>query len=79
MICKNSVVGSFLAPQNNNNGLVFSYIDCHYKSDSKYKENVSLFDMPLRLKDACISNIYTDDKSRIEIIKKMKCFSDKLS
>ena len=74
--CKNSVVGSFLAPQNNNNGLVFSYIDCHYKSDSKYKENVSLFDMPLRLKDACISNIYTDDKSRIEIIKKMKCFSD---
>ena len=60
--CKNSVVGSFLAPQNNNNGLVFSYIDCHYKSDSKYKENVSLFDMPLRLKDACITNIYTDDK-----------------
>ena len=74
--CKNSIEGSFLIPKNNNSGLIFSYVDCRYKIQNKYKDNISLFDMPTRLKDACISSIYTDDKSRVEIIKKMKSFSD---
>ncbi len=74
--CKNNISGSFLIPSVNDNGLNFSYVNCHYKQNEKYKENISLFDMPSRLKDACISNIYTDDKSRVEIIKKMKKFSD---
>lgn len=74
--CKNSIKGSFLCPKKNNNGIVFSYVDCRFTKKEKYKDNVSIFDLPLRLKDASISNIYTDDKSRIEIIRKMKAFFD---
>jgi len=74
--CKNLIKGSFLSPKKSDKGIVFSYVDCHYKNRNKYKDNVVLFDLPLRIKDASISNIYTDDKSRIEIIKKMKEFSD---
>lgn len=74
--CKNSVKGSFLLPKKNDNGIVFSYVNCRYTNKDKYKSNVSLFDLPSKIKDATISNIYTDDKSRIEIIKKMKEFSD---
>lgn len=74
--CRNSIKGSFLLPKKNNNGIEFSYVNCRYTNKEKYKDNISVFDLPLRLKDAAISNIYTDDKSRIEIIKKMKEFTD---
>lgn len=74
--CKNTVKGAFIQPKKSGNGIVFSYVNCRYTNKDKYKSNVSLFDLPLRIKDAAISNIYTDDKSRIEIIKKMKEFSD---
>lgn len=74
--CKNKVRGSFLFPRKNNNGVTFSYVNCRYANKDKYKENVSLYDLPLRIKDASFANIYTDDKSRIEIIKKMRNFYD---
>lgn len=74
--CKNKVNGSFLLPKKNNNGVTFVYVNCRYTNKDKYKDNVSLYDLPLRIKDASISNIYTDDKSRVEIIKKMKNFCD---
>lgn len=74
--CKNSVKGAFLCPNKNNNGIDFSYVNCRYSRKEKYKENVILFDLPVRLKEAAISNIYTDDKSRVEIIKKIKEFYD---
>lgn len=74
--CKNNLKGMFLSPKKSGNGIDFSYVKCRYSNREEYKENVSIFDLPLRLKDASISNIYTDDKSRVAIIKKMKEFSD---
>ncbi len=74
--CKNMVTGSFLKADKNNNGITFSYVKCHYSTKDKYKENVTYFDLPLRIKEASIKDIYTDDKSRVEIIKKMKAFID---
>lgn len=74
--CKNSVKGSFLQPKKNGNGIVFSYVNCHYLNALNFKKNVSLFDLPLRIKDASFASVYTDDRSRVEIIKKMIAFSD---
>ena len=74
--CHNLIKGSFLKADKNNNGLSFSYVNCRYVTKEKYKDNVTYFDLPLRIKEASISNIYTDDKSRVEIIKKMKMFLD---
>ncbi len=74
--CKNLIKGNFLKASENGMGVSFSYVECRFISKDKYKENVSYYDLPLRIKEASISNIYTDDKSRIEIIKKMKSFMD---
>ena len=76
--CANLVRGSFLKADKNNCGISFSYVDCRYTTKEKYKENVTFtyFDLPLKMKEASIANIYTDDKSRVEIIKKMKSFLD---
>lgn len=72
--CKNEIQGSYIAPVKNKNGIDFVYIDCEYKQKEQYKKNVSFFDLPVRLKDASLSNIYTDDESRVVIIKKMMSF-----
>lgn len=74
--CKNLVPGSFMKADKYENGISFSYVECRYLTKDKYKENVTYFDLPLRIKEASIANVYTDDKSRVEIIKKMKLFLD---
>ena len=74
--CPNMIKGSFMKASRNNDGLSFSYVNCRYVTKDQYKDNVTYFDLPLRIKEASISNIYTDDKSRVEIIKKMKAFLD---
>ena len=74
--CPNMIKGSFMKALKNNDGLTFAYVDCRYVTKDKYKDNVTYFDLPLRIKEASIANIYTDDKSRVEIIKKMKIFLD---
>lgn len=71
--CKNEVNGYCNLPEVDGNGITFSYKACRYKQKdiekNKYKENLSLFDMPTVLKDAKIKDIYTDDGSRAEAIK----------
>ena len=74
--CKNSTEGYLLTPEKNNDGIVFNYVVCPYKQKEIYKKNVSFFDVPLRLREASIKNIYTDDKNRVPIIKKIKEFYD---
>lgn len=74
--CKNLIKGNFLKADKSNMGISFSYVECRFTSKEKYKENVSCFDLPIALKKASIKEIYTDDKSRVEIIKKMKSFMD---
>lgn len=77
--CKNSIAGSVIVPKKCDNGINFSYVNCKYAVKDNYKKNVSLFDLPLRLRDASFSNIFTNDKSRVEIIKKVSEFYNEYS
>ena len=74
--CKNSVLGSMIKAEKNNNGITFSYVKCKYSMKENYKENVTNFDLPKNIKNASMKNVYKDDKPRIELIKKMKEFKD---
>lgn len=74
--CQNLIKGSLFKANKSNMGINFSYVKCALSLKDKYKDNVVYFDLPLKIKEASISNIYTDDKSRVEIIKKMKKFLD---
>ena len=71
--CKNEVCGYCNLPEVDGEGITFLYKACRYKQKdiekNKYKENISLFDMPKVLQDAKIKDIYTDDNSRTEAIK----------
>ena len=55
--------------------LTFSYVACKYLEVELYKENIVYYDLPKKIKEANFSNLYTD-KSRVEVIKKVKSFVD---
>lgn len=74
--CPNLIKGSLMKAEKNNNGIVFSYINCIKNANEPYKKNVSYYDLPSKLRDASIQDIYNDDGSRKEILKKMKLFKD---
>lgn len=74
--CKNMTCGYMMKALKNNNGISFSYVSCKYLDKQHYKKNVSYFDLPLRLKNASMKDVYVDDKSRKDILKKMKEFKD---
>ncbi|MGM9879163.1 MAG: primosomal protein DnaI [Bacilli bacterium] len=71
--CKNELNGYVNLPVVDGEDITFNYKACHFKQKelekNKYKENLNLFDMPKKLKDAKIKDIYTDDTSRSEAIK----------
>ncbi len=78
--CKNSTCGFRLTPYVNEKSITFSYDACKYESkylnDSKYQENVTMYETPTSLKNASLKSIYTDDKNRVETIKYFKSFMD---
>ena len=74
--CKNSTIGYMMKAEKNNDGIIFSYIKCKYSQKENYKENVTSFELPLRIKNASMKDVYKDDKPRIELVKKMKEFKD---
>ena len=78
--CKNNMKGYCYTPNVLNEGLSFSYIKCSKKIDmdrkNEYLKNVYYYEIPNVLKNASLKNIYKDDASRIEIIKKIKSFYD---
>ena len=74
--CKNSTEGYVLEPKKNNEGIIFNYVACPYKQKEVYKKNISYYDVPLKLKEASMRKVYTNDKNRVEIIKKIKEFYD---
>ena len=77
--CKNPVVGFALRPYANEHKISFSYDICRYKEalrvQNKYQENAFYFDVPKEIKDARMSEIYTSDKKRVEIITWLKEFA----
>ena len=74
--CPNLVKGSLMKAEKNNNGIVFSYINCDKNIKEKYKDNMTFYDLPLKIREASIQDIYNDDGSRTEVVKKMKAFKD---
>lgn len=71
--CKNEIKGYRKVVSNRDGNLDFYYEACKYENkflkDNSYKDRINLFDVPKALKDAKMKNIYTDDKSRIPVIK----------
>lgn len=71
--CKNNMPGYVYFPHIINGNLKFDYDSCKYKNkeieDTKYYKNVTMFKVPENLRKASIKDIYTDDKSRVEIVK----------
>ena len=78
--CKNNMKGYCYTPNVLNEGLSFSYIKCGKKQEmdkkNEYLNNVYYYEIPSVLKNASLRNIYKDDASRIEVIKKIKSFYD---
>ncbi|MFA5407490.1 MAG: primosomal protein DnaI [Bacilli bacterium] len=76
--CKNQVTGFALIPMASSHRLTFSYNICHYNEElrirNKYQDNAFYFDVPKEIRDAKISDIYTTDKKRLEIIEYIKDF-----
>ncbi|MDD4298937.1 MAG: primosomal protein DnaI, partial [Bacilli bacterium] len=76
--CKNEVNGYALTPYANEHKLSFSYDICRYNEalriKNKYQENAFYFDVPKEIRDAKLSEIYTSDKKRVEIITWLNAF-----
>lgn len=76
--CKNKIEGYFYKPMIIDNILQFNYVACDYKKEmdenTKYMENIYLYNIPKDIKNAKFSEIYVDDKNRIPVIKWLKDF-----
>ena len=71
--CKNEMLGEMLRAKSRGNGIDVSYVSCRYKDKDKYKENISLFDLPESLKNADIKDIKLDG-NRKDVIKDIQKF-----
>lgn len=78
--CKNKIKGYMYTPRLQNEKIVFSYIACNYQQkkdlDTKYQENVYLFEVPKKVKEASLKDLYKNDKNRVEFMKYVKTFID---
>lgn len=73
--CKNENKGYVNYPTVYQNNLVFSLRSCKYlKTEKENKSKTIFFETPLFLQNARLSEIYTDDKARIKVIKYIKDF-----
>ena len=71
--CKNKVSGYAYLPKIENEELLFSYKPCKYKEkydkQTKHLSNIYMLGVNNYITDACIENIYKEDKNRHETIK----------
>lgn len=73
--CKNRMKGCVCYPFVKEDTLIFSYTPCKLlKKENKESKQVTYFETPLNLKAAKMSEIFVDDKARIEVIKYLKDF-----
>ena len=81
--CKNKVKGYMYKPVIVNDTVTFNYTACmfqqKYAEATKYKENVYLFEIPKKVKEASLKDLYKNDKKRIEFIKYVSKFIDDFS
>lgn len=76
--CKNKVKGYMYKPNPFDNKVIFEYKACNYmikrNNDTKYQENVFLFEAPRKIKEASLKDLYKNDKNRVEFMKYVKKF-----
>lgn len=76
--CKNKIKGYMYTPRIENGKVIFSYVVCNYQQkkdyDTKYQENVYLFEVPKKVKEASLKDLYKNDKNRVEFMKYVKTF-----
>ena len=78
--CSNGLKGFVYFPSVKDDDIEFSYIPCkyykNYKTQNEYLDNIDLYEVPKKIKEARMKDIYIDDSSRIKIIKYLNCFYD---
>ncbi len=78
LACQNKLTGFCYLPYVSNDGLIFGYQACKFQKkkqkESAYLNNIYLFDVPNEIKEAKMSDIYKDDKSRFQVIKWLTIF-----
>jgi primosomal protein DnaI len=76
--CKNNIKGFIFTPYVNNHKLSFSYDICRYneklRMQNKYQKNAFYFDIPKEIKDAKMSEVFTNDVNREPILSWIKDF-----
>ncbi len=76
--CKNDVKGYVVTPEVQSKIINFTYLPCQFQkkiiASNKYQQNAYYFDVPKEIKDAKMKDIYTNDKSRLEVIAWLKNF-----
>lgn len=76
--CKNKIKGYMYTPKVDNNRINFSFVACPYQVNydliNKYQENIYLFEVPKKLKEASLKDLYKNDKNRVEFMKYVKDF-----
>lgn len=76
--CKNKIKGYMYTPKLDNDRINFSFVACPYqvKYDlvTKYQENIYLFEVPKKLKEASLKDLYKNDKNRVQFMKYVKDF-----
>ncbi len=72
--CHNRVRGFVLTPTNNKKTITFSYRGCPFTKRDEYRGNVSFFDISKEIKMASLANVYTKDKNRVNVLKKIKSY-----
>ena len=80
--CKNKIKGYMYTPRLDDEKIIFSYVACSYQQkkdlDTKYQENVYLFEVPKKVKEASLKDLYKNDKNRVEFMKYVKTFIGEL-
>ena len=76
--CKNKIEGYFYKPMVIDGILQFNYVACDYKKEmdenTKYLDNIYLYNIPKDIKYAKFGDVYVDYESRILVIKWLKDF-----
>ncbi len=70
--CKNDVNGCVYYPEKEDDKLIFNYVACKYKNKEikeKSEKKSICYGIGENIKNASMSEIYTDDKKRVELIK----------
>ena len=76
--CKNKLCGYKYSATTKENYIDFSYSACPYQikklKETEYQKNIELFEIPKRLKEASLKDLYRNDKNRINFMKYVKTF-----